>query len=288
MGCLVIGLYVLGFLFFFLTGIATWSEGDYAVSIILYLLSFVFVFLMIRKAEYKKIAMESVRKDNKEDNTFILNIKTSCNTVEVSDDELQEMERKRNLKIEVVITQPGIKYNDIKFINYNGEELDLMYREEISLCSDILYQLFNSYLALKECKDIYEIEKQFNNYSIDYKRFLKVRDRKDFVKIYREAKHQYRQILDTSFPMALTKAVNNPELFNIDFDKLCVEAIKNYREYWINVLHSYKRKSAFENRKTYLFNTINTIMTYNCLSNNQEAQDLLKDFHSEVCKEEYK
>lgn len=292
MGCLVIGLYVLGFLFFFLIGMAAWSEGERLVSVIIYILSFVFVFLLIKKAPKKNNKIITMDKEieeleEEEKSSFTIEIKSSYSSVEVSDEELQEMQRKSNLKTDAVISQPGIKYIDIKYIKYNGEEFDISYNEEINICSNVLYRLFNLYMELKDSKDIYYIEKEFEKYTVDYKRFLKIKERKDFIKIYREAKYQYRHALDSSFSMALTKAVNNPELFNIDFDKLCVEAVKNYREYWLDVLHNYKRKSAFENRKIYLFDTINTIMTYKCLSNKQEAQDILKDFSVEVNNQTY-
>lgn len=63
MGCLVIGLYVLGFLFFFLIGIAAWSDGEYWQSVASYIISLLVLPISFYNSKYMKKYRENYEKE---------------------------------------------------------------------------------------------------------------------------------------------------------------------------------------------------------------------------------
>lgn len=296
MGLLVVILYTLLISLFLFIGITSLLQEDYVLSIIIIVVVF-FVFksllknkhykiLSERQKEWSKRQKENNKKDKnkyQQDKLYVFEIKSSFKTIKVSDEELKEEVDKRNFKIDSILSiQSGVKYTGIKTIEYNGKKLDITYIEEEDICNSILYSFFNSYLILKDNKDIHKIEEEYEKYNKDYSRFLKIKNRKDFLNIYRDVKHDYRRLSNSTFPMILSKAVNNPELFNINFNQLCMDALLYYKEHWLNILHNYSIKSAFENRKVFLVNDIKNILTYKCIENNENAKNMIKQFSCEI------
>lgn len=288
MNYLIFILYIICVLSFFVMGLTLWLDREFILSILFYVTSFVFLLFFIKRIKRKNVVS---KEQNINVNNDFINIKVQsyCRTVEVSDEELQQMKEENENKTDFILfTQNGYKYSDIKFLNYKGKEIYITYKEEFDLCSSMLLHLFDLYLKLKDTKDIYIIEREHRNYKLYYERFLRIKNRKDFLEIYRSTKKDYREMVNSTFPMILSKAVNNPSLFNIDFTALCIEAVKYYRQYWINVLSNYKRKKTFDNRKLYLLNTLPTILSYKCLSNNPSAQNVLISFTEEIKSMSYK
>lgn len=216
MGCLVIGLYVLGFLFFFLIGIAAWPDGDYAVSIILNLLSFVFVFFMIRKAEKIKPNNTVINKNSEAD----LSISISSNIREVSDEELKEEERLYYCMIEAILNlKTSRKYKNWKTIYYEGRNEEIYYEKEIDILSGFLCSFFNDYNRLYNQTNKNIIEDIYERYVIKYHFFIRILERNDFNLIYKKAKNEYRFSNDSSFPKRISDAVKNPSLFSNLIDR---------------------------------------------------------------------
>lgn len=288
MGCLFITGFIFCFLICLCMGLAAWGSGDYFISILLYLSSIGVAIALIRKVKrIQENSTDLINNQNKDkliQHPFKIDIKTHIENKDIIDEnDLKEVENKRELELEAILNQhSGYKYHNIKTLKIKNYSFDICYEREVDLLSDLLYRFFNRFINLQNISDFIELDRNFEPYQKELKCFIKIKNRSDFIRIYREAKHNYRVLLESSFPRIISQAVSNPDLFIVDFDKICLDLAYNYEEYWTSVLKNYKQKTAFENRRKYLITNIDSILLMKCIQGHQSAIDKLKSFRATV------
>lgn len=192
-----------------------------------------------------------------------------------NDDNLISYESYESVYVRAIIEG---RYNNGDLRKYAPCDLiDITEDSVIDKLSHHIILFYRAWQKIKEENNLYLLEKTYNDYYLEYNKYINILKCEYFPLAFKYAKKDLRKFNKEVIRKPIQKQLHNPKDLKIDIDKLIDLCCNEYKIYWNDVLNNYKLKSAKAKRLNYLLIQIDELMKSNLLKDNLKANEFLSN-----------